>query len=134
MMPRQKALELEIRRKIYEFIAEKPGLHLREISRSMKIPKTTLTYHINYLEKSNLINQKHSNGCNRLFINEKIGRKEQQLLNILRQKIPRRIFLYLLFSLSFSQLECSKELNVHPATISYHLDKMIEAGLLEKTS
>ena len=42
-------LELEKRRKIYNYILTNPGLHFNEIVRGLQIPKTTLEYHLNYL-------------------------------------------------------------------------------------
>ena len=51
-------LELETRRKIYDFIQKFPGLHVREISRRLEIPFSTLQYHLRFLEKRELVKAK----------------------------------------------------------------------------
>ncbi len=44
-----KALELEARRTIYEFVVSSPGTHLREIQRQIDLPLGTVEYHLKYL-------------------------------------------------------------------------------------
>jgi len=51
MISNKNILEHDIRQKIYRFILENSGLHLREISRRMAIPKSTLRHHLKYLNK-----------------------------------------------------------------------------------
>jgi len=132
MISKQSLLALKTRRHIYNFIYRNPGLHLREISRRIKIPKTTLIYHLKYLKKQDLIKEKSEGGYKRIYIKQEIGTQDKQILNLLRQEIPFKIFLYMIFSVSWSQIELSKELELHPATVSYHLKKMIEMGLIEE--
>jgi len=133
MIAREKVLQLKIRQEIYDHILNNPGMHLREISRKMKIPKTTLSYHITFLIKNGLIKENYEGEYKRFFVKDKLSSKDKKLLYLLRQEVPRRIFLYLITTFAFSQIEISKDLNVHPATIKYHLDKMVEIGVIEKT-
>ena len=63
----EKILELELRNKIFIFIQEYPGSHLREIERITKIPYSTLKYHLNYLNKHNLIIEKQEKGNNKYY-------------------------------------------------------------------
>ena len=55
LMRKEELLKLKIRRQIYQFILKYPGFHFSEISRKLKIPKTTLNYHLSYLEKYGFI-------------------------------------------------------------------------------
>lgn len=50
-----KILKSETRKQIYNFILKYRGLRLREVSRKLKIPMSTLNYHLRYLEKYGLI-------------------------------------------------------------------------------
>lgn len=50
-MDEEQALDLEIRRKIYNHIVNSPGLYERELSRALNIPLSTLDYHLYYLKK-----------------------------------------------------------------------------------
>ena len=51
-MERSEILNLENRRKIYNYIRDNPGLHLRELSRRLNIAYYNLDYHIRYLKLS----------------------------------------------------------------------------------
>ena len=132
MLSKENILALEIRREIYHFICENPGLHIREISRRMDIPKSTLIHHIRYLKKQGIVKERLEGSAKQIFAAEKIGVKEKQILNLLRQKTPRRIFLYLIFSVTCSQIELSKELELHPTTVTYHLKKMMDIDIIEE--
>ena len=70
-------LELETRRRIYNFILKNPGLHLREISRRSNIPKTTLIYHLNFLEKQGLIKTEANSRFTRYYTTNKVGKKDK---------------------------------------------------------
>src|SRR4030042_4100712 len=91
------SLELETRKKIYEFIAEHPGGNLSSLAglRNMSIP--FVDYHTRFLEDNELISITKESGCfKRYYIRGEIGEKEKRLLGILRQEIPLRIVLFLL--------------------------------------
>jgi len=133
MTPRKKVLGFETRRKIFKFIDMNPGLHLREISRRMNIPKTTLSHHIRYLEKNGLIEIKNKTNCE-IYTKMNIGTREKELLSILRNKTICKIFLYLCFSRVFSRKELSKELEINSISLGYHLNKMVEMGIIERVT
>jgi predicted transcriptional regulator len=127
-------LRVETRNRIYHFILINPGLHLSELSKKLEIPKTTLFYHINYLKKHNLILEKTSLGFCRYYGKMKVSENNKKIFSVLRQEIPRRIMIYLIFLHEdyVTQNEISKYLNKHPTTISFHLNKLIEIGMLER--
>jgi predicted transcriptional regulator len=50
-MKKNDILNIENRRIIFNHILNNPGMHFRKIQRDLKIPKTTLDYHLNYLKK-----------------------------------------------------------------------------------
>ena len=56
--------------------------------------------------------------------------KDKELLHILRQDVPCKIILYLFCNLICSQVELSKELNKRPATIKFHLRKLIDMDII----
>ena len=134
MISNKNILELELRRAIYRFIINNPGLHQRELSREMKIPKTTLLHHIRVMEKNKLINIKHKNGYQRIYVHQELSEKEKNILNLIRQKIPQLILLYFIFKTACSQIELCKELEQNPSIISYHLSKLKDIGLIEEVA
>lgn len=56
--------------------------------------------------------------------------KIKELLNLIREETPRRILIYLLFSYVCSQIELSKELEMHSSTVAFHLKKLQNKGII----
>ena len=96
MISKEKVLNLKTRQELYNFISENPGLHLREIFRKVNLSFGCLRYHLNYLEKLNLIFSRPDLKYKRYYVKESIGRKDLEILNILRQEVPLRIIMMLL--------------------------------------
>ena len=117
-------LELEKRRKIYNYILTNPGLHVRELSRKLKIPKTTLKYHLRYLEIKQLLNSETKGKCVRYFAKFEIGSYDKRILSIIRQKIPRWIiFISFLYDEVYIN-EISYALEIPLTTVFFHLKKL----------
>jgi predicted transcriptional regulator len=95
-MVKKDILVLGSRHKIYNFISENPGSHLRDISRKLNIPKSTLSYHLRFLEKRELIELKNENNRFRYFIAKKYGRFDKKILDLFQEDVPRTIILLLL--------------------------------------
>jgi len=141
----QNILDLENRRKIYNYILKNPGLYIRQLSRIKAIPKSTLTYHLNFLKKQGFLEVKYKNGYARYFAAKKICEKDKKLLDLLRRDIPRTIILLFLISPGFSQAKMIKfveywkshpskigiYLNIHQTTISYYFNKLLEMDIIE---
>lgn len=130
-MKDQDLIGLEIRRRIYNYILKYPGLHFREISREMKIPKTTLSYHLEYLKNREFILSKSDGRFVRYFAAKKTGNKDKKLLNIIRNDTTRHVILVILHYICASQIDISKELEKHPTTIGPHIKKLIDLEIIE---
>ena len=131
MISNKNVLNLKIRQKIYNYILETPGLHVRELSRRTNIPRTTLNYHLRYLKKQELILERKEVGYKRIYATKNLGEKDKKILNLLRQEIPCKILIYFIFNLISSQKELSKELDEKPAVISFHIKKLIDMEIIE---
>ncbi len=132
MDPQKKILNISKKRTIYEFILENPGIHKREISRQLKIPLSTLGHHLRYLEKYNLILSKYIGGYIRYSAVDKIGKKDKEMLILLRQETPRNIILSLTMNIIRSQIDLSEDVDKSQATIAFHLKKLKEMELIEE--
>jgi len=131
LKPKQKILELENRKNIYEFINKHPGVHQREIIRNIKLSEGTVKYHLNYLIKNGFIDRKKSMGYSRFYPSKKIGTIEKKILDIFRQETPKQILLLLLLQFGMSQSDISMELEKDSKNISRYLNKLIDTGLIE---
>lgn len=125
-------LELETRRIIYNYILKHPGLHLRALVRELRSPKTTMNYHLNYLEKHEMVVGKTEKGYRRYYISQKVGVIEKEIINIIRQYLPRKIILFLYLYPEKSRKKISMDLEKPITTISFHLKKLIDKEIIEK--
>jgi predicted transcriptional regulator len=96
MISSEKILKLETRRQIYKIITKYPGLHLREISRRINVPLSSLRHHLRVLKKQGFIVSKSDSRFTRYYVTGKIGRDYKELMSLLRQDVPRKIILLLL--------------------------------------
>jgi len=96
MLIKDDILKLETRREIYNLILKNPGLHFREIKRRTNLPIGSLQYHLSKLNKYGLIFKKFDNSYNRYYASKSVGKKETDIINLLRQKTPLKIILLLL--------------------------------------
>jgi len=95
-----KQKELAGRQKeLFHFIRKNPGTHLRELQRRLSVSSMgNLEYHIVTLQKLNLVVEKREGGYKRYYpVHGAVANKE--LLALLRQKIPRRIAIFILESM-----------------------------------
>lgn len=131
MISKRNILDLKLRRDIYQFISENPGLHISEISLRMNISRSALRHHLRYLMKFNLINSKVDRKNKRFYVYDQMSIKDQELLCLLRQKVPFKIIMYLLFPGYCSKAELAKELEVYPSIINFHIKKLLDIGVIE---
>jgi len=130
----EKILNLEKRRIIHNIILNNPGIHLREIVRKSKIPKSTLKYHLNYLEKQNLIVEKEDRGYNRYYVSNSVGNYEKKIIKFLRQPVTRKIMFVMYTYIISSEMDIVREVGKHQTTISYHLKKLKKEGIINIAS
>jgi len=130
-MEKSEILNLDTRRRIYNYVKSNPGLHIRELSRRLRISYNNIDYHLNYLKKLGLINVKPDNSYFRAYVTNSIGINQKIILNLIRQRTPRHILIFMCTWAITSQNELSKHLDKHPTTISFHLKKLLKFGIIE---
>jgi DNA-binding transcriptional ArsR family regulator len=96
LMKKRGIIKLKTRKLIFNYILKHPGLHFRELSRELKIAKSTLDYHLTFLKKLELIKVKSNGRYNRYYALNKVDRRDKELLNVLRQDIPLKLILRLM--------------------------------------
>jgi len=132
-MEKKEILQLETRRQIYNYIVENPGVHLRKITRSLKMNYHNIDYHINYLKKLGMISIKSDDSYSRVYPSDSIGTREKEIIDVFRRKTTRYIIIFMFASVVSSQEEISKNLEKDPKTINFHIKKLIKLDLIEKT-
>lgn len=132
LVPDESALELDSRRRIYHYVQDNPGAHMRQIGRDLDIPMGTLEYHLRYLVDEGLLATREDSRYTRYFVKGQTSRHEKDVLAAIRQETPRRIVAQLLLDPGASHGELLEEFDVSASTLSFHLSKLVEGGVVEK--
>lgn len=123
-------LELDSRRRIYEFIKSNPGTHMREIQRRLELPIGGLKFHIQYLIKHEIITEKPDRYYKRYYLAGTLGSLDKEALSALRQKYPRWIILFLLNHPGAKHKELLVQFELKPSTLSFYLKSLIEKRII----
>lgn len=124
--------EVDTRRDIYEALQASPGAHFSELQRDLDLATGTLQYHLRVLEDRDLIEIKKDGRYTRYFPSFEVDRRDKDALGLLRQETPRRIVLDLLEHETSQLTEISDRLDLAPSTISFHMDKLMEADVARR--
>ncbi|MBN1941635.1 MAG: winged helix-turn-helix transcriptional regulator [Candidatus Diapherotrites archaeon] len=127
------ALLLDSRQRIYNLIDQNPGLHFREIQRRTNLAVGSLQYHLDYLVKKHLIKIEKRGKFTRYYavMGLQLG-EAQTTMSLLRQESLRKIVIFLLTKKRVNNTRISKALALSPSTVSWHLDKLVDSGVVEK--
>lgn len=127
-------LSLDSRRRIYEFVAASSGAHLREIGRRCDLPLGTALYHLDRLEAEGLLTVRRDGRYKRYFPAQGLGRREKDFISALRHAVPRRIALALLRTPLMTQRELCDLIGVSRSTLSFHVNSLMDRGLVVRES
>jgi predicted transcriptional regulator len=128
-------LELDTRKRIFDTIRRNPGVHMRELERMTGYSVALVKYHLGQLEKSELVTSMEEGGYLRYFIKEKelrLTMAQKRMLGVLRREIPLRIVLYLIRNPYTRHKDMHKELDLAASTLSFHLNKLVKEGIVQK--
>lgn len=125
-------LELDTRKRIYDYILEVPGAHFRDIHRKLSIPTGVVEYHLKYLQDKGMITARSEGRYKRYYVEGTIGSEDKALMAILRQEIPRRILAHLLLNPGTTHKELRNLFQISASTLSFHLSKLLRGGILSQ--
>jgi predicted transcriptional regulator len=132
MKVQESPLELENRRHLYKLIEKFPGIHFRELFRKLDISMGSLEYHLQVLEKSELIYLKKEGGFTRYFVQGKLDEIDKKLATMLRNDRLRKLLFTLILNPGISHKRLIKELNWPKSTISFYLKKLHNKDIIEE--
>ena len=121
----------DLRKDIYNYIYENPGIRYRELIRLAGISNGVLTYHLGKLEKSGdiRVERQSNNRVTRYFIVE-IPKKDSDVIGYIRGKVVRSIVFFVLKNEFCTFNEIVDHIEKAPSTISWHIKRLKEAGIL----
>ncbi|MBS3816977.1 MAG: ArsR family transcriptional regulator [Candidatus Thermoplasmatota archaeon] len=129
-------IKVKNRRKIYRVVEEYPGLHMREIKRKADLSMNLVKYHLEQLEKHEVVSKVQEGDYKRYYPKEgkmKVDAEDKKELAILRKETPLSVVLYLLSKDEpVPHGEMKEKLDIPGSTLSYHLKKMLKEDIIYK--
>jgi predicted transcriptional regulator len=130
-MERPVEIELEARRRIYDFVVSNPGSHLRAIKEELEMPMGQLEYHLHYLEQRGLLDAKEDRYYKRFFPSE-MSATDRRVLSAIRQEKPRQIVLLVLQEPGIDHRTIQQGLGIGASSLSFYMKDLIEKEIIEK--
>ncbi len=130
-MFKEEILENERRREIYRFIEKSPGVHLRHIERSLKMPHSSLEYHLNYMVRRKIVSREKNGRYKRYFVRP-LGFDDKRILSALRQKRMREIVLRVLLNRKARYQVLLNALRIPSSTLSLYLKYLVDRNILKR--
>ena len=124
-------LENSKRKRIYEFIKNNPGFHLRELQRRLEIPLSSLEYHVDYMVRHQVI-YKEKEGLYARYFAQQPTREELKLISALRHEKLREIVAIVLEENDVKFQDLKDYLDLPSSTLSYYLKYLTDHNILAK--
>lgn len=115
---------------ILQIISEQPGSTFSEIMKALKIKEGTLRYHLNYLQKREMVKYEERRGKKRYFsskmeflkegLGEQISPFRKRILGIIEEE-P-----------GIDQRSLARSMHTNRFLLYYHLDILIDLGMIRK--
>lgn len=118
------------RKMVYDYIQAHPGAHLREIARSLNLAIGDVQYHLYALEKNGYVVSKRRGLYKHFYTNNIFNESQKNIIEALSHETSRRILFLLLHKHSISQGEIAKFVKVSASTVTWHMKRLINTGLV----
>ncbi len=124
--------ELETRKRVYDLVVQNPGVHLREIERLTNLPLGVVRYHLERLQREELIFAEEDRYFKRFFPKGRIPNVPTQYFTVLRQESLRRIVLFLLNNPGSSHAAIMSSMGIPASTLSTYISYLLSRGVLRR--
>jgi len=121
----------DVKSVILNTIKDNPGIRYRELLRAVGVMNGVLSYHLNLLEKENVIVSERYKGIVRYYLYG-IDKDEARILGMLRIPMVKVIIEFMLDNGPCSLATLSQHLHRSKSTISWHLKRLIDEGIVIK--
>jgi DNA-binding MarR family transcriptional regulator len=119
----------KLQQKLLVCIDENPGIRYRELLRLINFSNGVLSYHVNKLEKLDLVNVERKTRITRFFPRN-ISNEIMGILGNLRNQTSYEIIKLVYKSGPISQREIVKYTRKASSTISWHMKKLLDCNII----
>ncbi|UCE36406.1 MAG: carboxypeptidase regulatory-like domain-containing protein [Thermoplasmata archaeon] len=122
---RENMLKNAVRKRIFDYVNENPGMHYRGILNELNLPMGVLSYHLNRLEKAQYIRSRQD-GMYRRFYTK--GPKTD--MRFFLSDIQESILSVIKENQGISQSKIAERISVSRKVVNYHVNILDQAGLI----
>ncbi len=124
--------ELETRKRVYDLVVLSPGVHLREVERLTGLPLGVVRYHLDRLQREDLVFVQEDRYFKRFFPKGRIPNVPIQYFGVLRQESLRRIALHLMNNPGSSHAAMKESLGLPASTLSTYLSYLLGREVIRR--
>lgn len=122
-------LDHAARRRLHKAVRTDPGVHLSAVSEAADLPLSTARYHLRVLEREGLVRGVKLRGKRRYFPPD-VG--SEALVASLADEATANVLWTLVEDGPASVSELAERLDRDPGTVSHHLDRLSDEGLVDR--
>lgn len=131
-LTKKNVLQNSIRKLIYDFIKENPGVYLYKIFKTLKIGNYLQLWHLDILLKFDYIKKDIINNQT-IYFPSNMDLKEVEKIYFFKKKKSKKIIDYLeQNNMGTSKTQLSKKLNMHPYTVIKYLNILEKIKIISK--
>lgn len=119
------------REKIHDYVAANPGVHFNELARALDLAPGQVQYHLRKLKRADEIVEEPLYGRTHYFRPE-YDERERGALAVARRETARDILVTLLINGPNTPNAVAEEIDIARSTLEWHLDHLVEQGLVDK--
>ena len=127
----KKTTDLEIQKHIFSIVSQHPGINLSRVAELSHISIELARYHLQYLEKNEMLTSDKQEGFQRYYPKGEVGVVDKKYLSLFRQELLCKI---VLFMLQHPHCRHKDVLDAFEMTsrslLSYYLKKLIKKGVV----
>ncbi|MHB8606083.1 MAG: winged helix-turn-helix transcriptional regulator [Thermoplasmatota archaeon] len=131
-LKRSEILDNEMRAKLYEVISTEPGMHLAALEARSGIGHGATLYHLNTMEREGLVRTVELPGFRRYFVTGARSAEAMRALAVLASRSSRAVYDAVRAEPGITQLEVAERVGVSPPAVHRTVEKLAEAGLVER--
>lgn len=121
----------ETRERIYETVQRDPGIHFNELVRRLDVAPGQVQYHVRRLRRADRIIREPCHGQTHYYP-EGFDAHERRAIALLRRETTRALVASILAESTVHPETLAERLDVARSTVEFHLDRLIDADLVDK--
>lgn len=130
----QDSPDYKTRRRVFLLVSGNPGINESELVRLSGLNRGSVRYALEYLERHGLVASSPEEKFVHYFPSNKVGSAQRAILKRIQRSIPRSLVVYVLLNPGAGFGQIAAEFDLSASTVSYHLDRLVRAGLMERES